>query len=306
METPSSVRMSTRSHTKAAASALSGTKKFEESKQKKTGLFDITNDSPIVGLAAGSLKTPSSDMSRKRNVNRCWEIRTPGSGEALLRGQVKTLLQKVEEEAEITKISLNFHGFVMNSTSSGIVAPANTPQVPRLLDQDSFKDACFGSVTISPVKENSKISKWVSEIFDEGKKQDGSDIVSRSLLSEFSDKAEGYSSSETGIKTPSSTSEDDNSSVWSLQVNASIRDDEEEEEEDDYYEEELLDELCKGISKMKVGGMHTRFVYDSEDELVKEEKEAVAEGVLKLKGLPTPQGKHLRFPQEEDEEEKGN
>lgn len=39
-------------------------------------------------------KTPLSSMSKSFSQAK----KTPGSGEALLRGQVKTLLQKVEEE----------------------------------------------------------------------------------------------------------------------------------------------------------------------------------------------------------------
>ncbi|THU44799.1 hypothetical protein C4D60_Mb02t11170 [Musa balbisiana] len=51
-------------------------------------------------------------------------------------------------------------------------------------------------------------------------------------------------------------------------------------------------------------GKHTRFIYNSDDEMVREKEAmggaAVSPSVLVLKGLPRPQGKHLRF-QEEDE-----
>ena len=62
--------------------------------RSKTVLLDITNDSPIIGLAK---KTPLSSMSKSFSQAK----KTPGSGEALLRGQVKSLLQKVEEEVEL-------------------------------------------------------------------------------------------------------------------------------------------------------------------------------------------------------------
>ncbi|KAJ4910140.1 hypothetical protein Rs2_04761 [Raphanus sativus] len=57
---------------------------------------------------------------------------TPGSGEALLRGQVKNLLQKVEEEEAhlIKKISVESRPFIHLATSPmGLLAPtsANTP-----------------------------------------------------------------------------------------------------------------------------------------------------------------------------------
>jgi len=32
---------------------------------KQSSLIDITNDSPIVGLAMGNLETPSSEISKK-------------------------------------------------------------------------------------------------------------------------------------------------------------------------------------------------------------------------------------------------
>lgn len=128
-----------------------------------------------------------------------------------------------------------------------------------------------------------------------------------------------------GSEEKSSCLEDDNSSIWSIQVNASpnsdnedVDQDEEQEEVDLYYEEaeddegdedDLLD-LCEGVRKMSVvagllefAGKHTRFVYNSEGELEREEvvKESVSPSVLVLKGLPVPEGKHLRFHEEDDE-----
>jgi hypothetical protein len=68
--------------------------KSKGQQQDRCALMDMTNDSPIVGLANGGyLETPSAKQRGSRVKN------TPGSGEALLRGQVKTLMQMVEEEA---------------------------------------------------------------------------------------------------------------------------------------------------------------------------------------------------------------
>ncbi|CAL9137524.1 unnamed protein product, partial [Musa acuminata var. zebrina] len=51
-------------------------------------------------------------------------------------------------------------------------------------------------------------------------------------------------------------------------------------------------------------GKHTRFIYNSDDETVREEEAmggaAVSPSALVLKGLPRPQGKHLRFQEEDD------
>ncbi|XP_074580962.1 uncharacterized protein LOC141837466 [Curcuma longa] len=92
--------------------------------------------------------------------------------------------------------------------------------------------------------------------------------------------------------------------------------DSDEDVEEGEEENEGLDDLCEGLKKMwmeeekpklpEFTGKHTRFVYNSDDEI--EAEEAVGESklvslsVLVLKGLPVPEGKHLRF-QEEDESE---
>lgn len=131
--------------------------------QDRSALFDITNDSPIVGLAMGSLETPSSYVSKRKNCGSISKnVGTPGSGEALLRGQVKTLLQKVEEEAEISKISVDggirpFHRGVI----IGLPAPTpnNTPQVSNLSGNGSAENKGLASVTSSPVPEEFAFSQ---------------------------------------------------------------------------------------------------------------------------------------------------
>lgn len=131
--------------------------------------------------------------------------------------------------------------------------------------------------------------------------------ITRSLLLDFSDKSEVWESSDCSSVVTQNT-EDDNSSLWSMQVNASTKDEEDDEdevysytEEDDeeYYEEGIVDELCEGMRKMRVetefAGKHTRFVYDSEDEEIVVEAKEQSPRVLRLKGFPTPTGKHVRF-----------
>ncbi|CAA6663215.1 unnamed protein product [Spirodela intermedia] len=230
METPSSMRRVTRSQT---------------SLENPAALVDITNSSPIVGLAAGSLKRLPP--------------KTPGSGEAILRGQVKTLLQKVEEEeVEVVKPSseqwgapfLALLGHLRSPASLLAPTPANTPQI-----------ICQGG----------------GESQEEEETLDVADsLINRALLFD-------------------SPEEDDRSSAWG---------DEEEGEEDG--DAGLLDDLCEGLRTMSMGqrelprftGKHTRFAYNSDDEIVGEEEEC-----LLLKGLPAPKGKHLRFQEGEEEED---
>ncbi|XP_047337056.1 uncharacterized protein LOC124940573 [Impatiens glandulifera] len=237
METPISSRRITRSQTKAAASNNGITvttsdpvKGLMESRQRglnQSALFDITNDSPVFGLAIG-------EMSKRRSgylYNNNREITTPGSGEALLRDQVKKiLLQKVEEESELSKISMN--EIVMEKGGDG-----------------------FG-----PKKEL---------------------MITRSLLPEFLDE----SAEDKGVENK-----------------------EEEEEEKDGYDDDsvMVNELCDYfIKRMNMNGggektgKHTRFVYNSDDEIQGEEDEE-EECKLRLKGIPTPKGKHVRFPEEEE------
>ncbi|XP_058736208.1 uncharacterized protein LOC131608708 [Vicia villosa] len=349
METPSST---TRRVTRSQAIALSASntnniplssrkiddseKSLSKSRQRKgqvqqqdrCALIDISNDSPIVGLANGEIETPLSSIAKQRGSRM---KKTPGSGEALLRGQVKTLLQKVEEEAEISKLTMEtrpFLGFVNSPMHLLAPTPANTPQIPNV----NNTAAGFSEFSPSSVVQEHLIPQVVNgeAVGKNEEKIESEKSVLSPVLLDFSDKSEVTEDSKMG------STEDDGDSIWSIQVNASTHDDEDEdeeigeveydeEEEDDYYEgvdeeEEydddgglLLDELCEGLSNIgmnekvvpKFAGKHTRFVYgsDDEDEIVEEVVEENAGSnseVLHLKGLPTPKGKHIRFEEEEE------
>ncbi|CAK8562139.1 unnamed protein product [Lathyrus sativus] len=293
----------------------------------RCALIDISNDSPIVGLANGEIETPLSSIAKQRGSRM---KKTPGSGEALLRGQVKTLLQKVEEEAEISKLTMDgrpFLQFVNSPMHLLAPTPANTPQIPNINNTvPGFTEFSPSSVVqehlIPQVVNDGAVGKNEENIESE------KSVVSPVLL-DFSDKSEVTEDSKMG------STEDDGDSIWSIQVNASTHDDDDDEDEeiteveyddveDDYYEDVddaeeyddgglLLDELCEGLSKIgvnekvvpKFAGKHTRFVYgsDDDDEIVEEVVEDFGgcdSEVLHLKGLPTPKGKHIRFEGEED------
>ncbi|PON42672.1 Chalcone-flavanone isomerase family protein [Parasponia andersonii] len=367
METPSSTRRVTRSQTLAAQNnnipisrktedfekGLSNSRQRKGKQQDRSVLLDITNDSPIVGLAVGALETPLSSIVKQRSSR---VKNTPGSGEALLRGQVKTLLQKVEEEAELSKLSLQSRPFVhlkgLVNSPAGLLAPtpANTPQVSNLSCDEvgMINSNNLYSEAPTPFVEEQLIFQVVDEK-EEASLELQKSIITRSLLLDFSEKSDSCDSSEcssavtyqgAGGETECKekpTPDDDNASIWSVQVNASTLGDEDEDEvfeeeegEDDYYLEEgdkdggeeendLVDELCDCISKIsmdekkitlpKFAGKHTKFVYDSDDEIVEvfEEETAQSEdsavgasapSILRLNGLPTPKGKHLRFLEE--------
>ncbi|KAL8231671.1 hypothetical protein R6Q57_001449 [Mikania cordata] len=274
METPLSSRRITRSQalTMAVDNAIPMLSRVEnESKQKnkhqekeKPALIDITNSSPIVGLAMGSLKTPSSRCSKKRMM--ISNTMTPGSGETLLRGQVKTLLQKVEEEGVISKICFEpdplMYKRFMNSPMAFLApTPANTPQLYNFSTSNN-KD--LESFTVSPVAENFNFTQMLNEAIAESNQENGGvnnekNVITRSLFME--------DDSESSDCNSLLTYQESNASVWSVLVNASTS---EEYKDDADYEDVVVDELCEGMSKISVikgTGKHTRFVYNSDGEL---------------------------------------
>ncbi|KAL9340770.1 hypothetical protein Peur_066989 [Populus x canadensis] len=318
METPSSTKRVTRSQALAAltntttnniplsrakiedSSDKGETKSRRNTKQQlrdRSALIDITNDSPIVGLAMESLETPSSTLRNQKSSRAKNNIpHTPGSGEALLRGQVKTLLHKVEEEAELSKLSLG------------------VSEIFEVEKQDCLE---------------SQKTLTRSLMLDFSEKSEGSDSLECSSELTFQGDSCGVMVSES--KDKSSMTEDDNASIWSIQLNASTHDEDEEEviiegEEEEYFcyhndeyeeveeEEEgeqaddggLLDELCEGISKISVTvksmakfeGKHTRFVYNSDDEIVEELD--CGDMDSDCGDMPTPKGLHLRFHSDEE------
>lgn len=145
------------------------------------------------------------------------------------------------------------------------------------------------------------------------------DLVTRALLFDSPGKSETSDSSSVLTQERGSSVEDsleeDNSSIWSVQANASSRKEEEEEEE----EIKTIDGLCEGLRNIcvedKIGipefkGRHTRFIYNEKDEIEGEEEvegtsavvRSVSPSILCLKGMSVPEGKHLRFPEEDEEE----
>ncbi|CAL9052974.1 unnamed protein product [Musa banksii] len=346
METPSSARRITRSQAAAATNAQKS--KQEEShprsrnggdREARAALLDITNDSPVVGLATGCLsveKTPSS--SAAKNPGRAG--RTTASGEEVLRGQVRTLLQKVEEEAEFVgrptsgqRLFPALLGVSIYPAQILAPTPANTPQIPSLSCLAGGGEGYDSMEVATPFvlsEEDHRKVVVASNPQDPLGPQEC--VINRALTFDSPEKSE-MSGISTVTSSPAYQSgsvssfqekspEDDNSSIWSIQANASahsdgdddelfedVDEDEEEYEEEEDDDEELLGDLCEGMKKMSMlgdefAGKHTRFVYNSDDEIQGEEevtrRSAVSPSALVLKGLPAPEGKHLRFQEEDD------
>ncbi|XP_052479323.1 uncharacterized protein LOC105803717 isoform X4 [Gossypium raimondii] len=279
----------------------------QQQDEERSALIDITNDSPIVGVA---METPSAVVGKgKTNM---MTMMTPCSGEALLRGQVKNLLQKVEEEAEVSKVPLESRPFVHLQSPMALVAPtpANTPNISYLSE-----DGALGSMLMDlpVVEEELNISEVMSGNIVGTGVESQKCMITRSLLLDFAEKSECCSEDGVIITEDSSARKEkaltfqnddiDSASIWSIQVNASTHD----EEEDGG----LVDELCKGIRKISMTemstGKQTRFVDNSDDEIEEEEEWGengeYSSDIMRLKGLPTPKRKHLRFPLEEEDEQ---
>ncbi|XP_010426668.1 PREDICTED: uncharacterized protein LOC104711663 isoform X2 [Camelina sativa] len=186
METPSS--SSTRRVTSSQAIfAIINSDKTEDSNRGNkedrsyAALIDITNDSPIVGLA---LQTPPSGFMVKRRSSRIKN--TPGSGEALLRGQVKTLLHKEVNKEETEHIhSIKTRPFIHLVTSPMRLlapTPANTPQFPNFSDNNDVKIKIASPIVAEHLR--------ASQIFEE-KEEKSMSIITRSLMFDFTtDKSE--------------------------------------------------------------------------------------------------------------------
>ncbi|RID79355.1 hypothetical protein BRARA_A02097 [Brassica rapa] len=163
-------------------------RKNNNAQEDRSALTDITNDSPIVGLA---MQTPPSGFVCKKKNSRIMKS-TPGSGEALLRGQVKTLLEKVEEGTELITHSIKSLPFIHLVTSPMRLlapTPANTPRFPNFSD-DKVQIKIASPVVAEHLRTSqvSYINGTLkgSEIFEE--KEEMSMSISRSLLFDFTDK----------------------------------------------------------------------------------------------------------------------
>ncbi|KAL6906317.1 hypothetical protein ACP4OV_003918 [Aristida adscensionis] len=378
METPLSARRiaapaaASAQKSTAADSAAAHFARAKDQPQPRAALHDITNDSPIVGLAAGGLraaadKTPAATTAKARPRPR----RTPGSGEALLRGQVKALLHKVEEDqgcaaataalVRPTRIQALL-GVYRSPAQLLAPTPANTPLLgpvtaanegPVLLDGSAVRPCLLEkkeeelllpklqviAASLPPPAEESLGECQLNRalVFDESPgKSDastGSAVSSSVSLQEIS--------SGSICTDRSSSAEDDSSSAWSVQVHASSEKGDEEEDlgvdgaaadageytDEGEWEEDSdddFDDLCEVMSRMTVldgeeerkkkaglppfEGTHTRFIYNSDDEIEREEvvdaAEARAElGALLLRAMPVPEGRHLRFHEDDEEDE---
>lgn len=245
METPSSERQLSR--TSAFGSVNNAVKAGKGSATRVGGsrrkpLLDLTNDSPIAGLALDrddEPETPTLNITRRYLRD---PLQTPGTGESLLRHQVRSLLTKVEADtlkpASNLRSLCHLNGYIPSPSRLLAPTPLNTPDsagVPNpfatgnygLLSNESDqtiesrKNSLFNSteertphpevidaVALNAASPEKPIPRTL--MFDSTEETD----VEASISSPSS-----VISSEDGQKLRNL--EDDNVSEWSMQVNIS-------------------------------------------------------------------------------------
>jgi len=131
METPSSERQLSRASVfvsvkpgKGSATRVSGS--------RRRPLLDVTNDSPIAGLALDRDDEPETPITNTTRRHLPDSVQTPGTGESLLRHQVRSLLQRVEADTlkPVSKLrSISYlQGFLPSPSSLLAPTPLNTPE----------------------------------------------------------------------------------------------------------------------------------------------------------------------------------
>lgn len=335
METPSSERQLSRAS--AFGSVNSAIKPGKGSATRISGsrrrpLLDLTNDSPISGLALDrddEPETPTPNTTR-RYLPDC--VKTPGTGESLLRHQVRSLLQRVEADTRKPVSNLqslcHLNGYTPSPSRLLAPTPVNTPDSAVL--PNPFATGNNGLLsnesdqTIESRKESSvNSSKEITprpEVIDAVKLNATSPEkpLPRTLMFDSMEEADADADAdaEASIASPSSVIssedgqklrnlEDDDVSVWSMQVNISspcpeqaddyapgendghVQADDfsenevnEDDEENELSENQECLELCEELRRVSVhddgvhlekippfAGRHTRFVYNSDDDL---------------------------------------
>ncbi|GLJ46957.1 hypothetical protein SUGI_0990970 [Cryptomeria japonica] len=281
-------------------------------------LLDMTNDSPNSGLdRVNGIETPASKIKCHPHSE---SVQTPGPGEALLHHDAKSIVQRVESNCIKPGFSLrtplsHIDGYQASPSRLLAPTPANTPE----------------SATTTHVANNSSLSRKLDQTIGLSK-----DLGVSSLRPEFKDESSGSLSNtpladkgrEASFSSPISVDEAREENKVEEQGNnyhetENIEDGNEynEQEEGETIEDDECEELCQGLNKVSVhdnggplegipafAGKHTRFVYNSDDEIEGEEVASAAPSpsVVHLRGMPSPKGKHLRFEEDYDAEKASN
>ncbi|CAK9877254.1 unnamed protein product [Sphagnum jensenii] len=291
-------------------------------------LADRTNDSPIFGLTPCGNKTgggrKSSPIYERTPISklRSFKSCTPGTpGEEILRSQVQSMLEKVKANEQSMGDALQYYSPLFSSSSAGgsvsqrqYYTPATSfptvnSQSPVFPLSTKFQEEGLQAQTDMwhPVKSNPELQMEQPLILATSK-----DKTYQTELPNLWKQRGGRSVkiTEGSVKMVNAASQETTNDEYQ-ECEGNYEADEEEEEGGEY------EELCRGISHISMrdsrdgfgpppfAGRHTRFHYNSEGEIdsvqvdEEEDMEKSPEGpatpttVMRLRGLPTPKGKHL-------------
>ncbi|CAM6049345.1 unnamed protein product [Sphagnum compactum] len=268
-------------------------------------------------------------ISKLRSFKSC----TPGTpGEEILRSQVQSMLEKVKANEQSTGDALQYYSPLFSSSSAGgsmsqsqYYTPATSfpivdSQSPVFPLSTKFQEEGLQAQTdifdvrqvITRMEDEKPEAKGEDEEGCDGE-ADTDGVSDQTELPNLWKQRGGRSVkiTEGSVKMVNVASQETTTNEEYQEYEGNYEVDEEEEEGGEY------EELCRGISHISMrdsrdrfgpppfAGRHTRFHYNSEGEIdsvqVDEEEdmekspEATPITVMRLRGLPTPKGKHLRF-----------
>lgn len=325
METPSSERQLSR--TLAFGSVNNAVKPGKGSATRVSGnrrqpLLDLTNDSPIAGLATDrddEPETPTLNITRRYLRD---PLKTPGTGESLLRHQVRSLLTKVEADtlkpAPNLRSLCHLNGYIPSPSRLLAPTPLNTPDSACV--PNPFATGNYGLLsnqsdqTIESRKESSFNSSEERtphpEVIDAVALNAGSPEkpIPRALLFDSTDETDV----EASISSPSSVIssedgqklgnlEDDDVSEWSMQMNISSP---RPEQADDYAPGENDGEVQADKYSEKEDDEDDE-EEDEQGELIEnQECEELCQELsqVHLEEIPPFAGKHTRFVYNSDDD----
>ncbi|CAK9227470.1 unnamed protein product [Sphagnum troendelagicum] len=286
-------------------------------------LADRTNDSPIFGLTpcgnkigGGRKSSPiyeRTPISKLRSFKSC----TPGTpGEEILRSQVNLDVLKAVEKVSISLGSLRP---VCSLYSQFLILQSPSPE---LLNLDGLLQPVLSAESLALHFDVQQVITRMEDEKPEAKGEDEEGCDGEADTDGVSDQTElpnlwkqrggrSVKITEGSMKMVNAASQETTTNDEYQEYEGNYEADEEEEEGGEY------EELCRGISHISMrdsrdgfgpppfAGRHTRFHYNSEGEIdsvqVDEEEdmekspEATPTTVMRLRGLPSPKGKHLRF-----------
>lgn len=332
METPSSERQLSRASVFGSVNSAAKPGKGSATRvsgSRRRALLDLTNDSPIAGLALDRDDEPETPIPNTTHRHLPDSVQTPGTGESLLRHQARSLLQRVEADTIKPPSNLrslcHLNGYIPSPSRLLAPTPLNTPDSAGL--SNPFATGNYSLLsnesdqTIDSRKESSvNSSKEITphpEVIDavESNAASPEKPIPRALLFDSIEETDA----EASISSPSSVIssedgqklrnlEDDCISEWSMQVNISSP---RTEQADDYAPGEndgdaQADEFSENEGdefSEKGDGQEGKHIENKEcEELCQGLSRVSVQDDVHLEEIPPFAGRHTRFVYNSDDD----